>query len=578
MRLPTYGPGMDAQSGIDRVFVPIAVGQALAALETLRLKDEFGDDGLLRGLSALQHKPGTLRHKVARLLDSRHTPKVLAAVNLAAATTLGFARGRRRTQVAMSALIALNHQLNELRTPYGRDGADQMSAVIAQYRVLTALVGRPEKADDLFLRAVNFQAALSYVASGTSKATGSSWVLGDALSEILTTAAYGQAPLARAIRDKPALLRALSHGTILWETLFPLVYLLPRDAARTALHGVKAFHLGVAAVMELPRFVWGFFASHGAIEYVIDQRGSGSSIEKQVVTAATAATLVSGLYAKNNRRTALLRRSSEKGTMQLDDGTGTVEYVIDSPEGAGGDLPTIVLECGLGQSLEAWDWVTKELSKRYTIIRYHRAGYGLTTSRRAPNDLLTSILDAHDIHGEIAIVTHSIGFLAAVSHMRDPALSTRVKGLVVLDGTDPDLLDAERSDRKRSAQFVQTQVHTLIASAIGMYEWAPNVIVRQSKYVPEIQYAHVQFAFSPNNVLNALREHRTLPTDSAIEAAKEAPNLLVVASAENLAQQTTLARKLGAKLASLETSNHRTMISAHEHAEKVADLVKEVVG
>ncbi|MEK9519079.1 hypothetical protein MIU24_06660 [Streptomyces venezuelae] len=75
-----------------------------------------------------------------------------------------------------------------------------MTAVITQYRALTALIPDRRLSDDLFLRAVNFQAGLSYAVSGVSKAFGSSWVQGDALLEVLQTEAYGRGPAAEILR------------------------------------------------------------------------------------------------------------------------------------------------------------------------------------------------------------------------------------------------------------------------------------------------------------------------------------------------------------------------------------------
>ncbi|GHF33422.1 hypothetical protein [Streptomyces fumanus] len=115
-----------------------------------------------------------VRWRLGRVLDHPRTPKLLAGVTLAGSVTLALARGNRRVQIMAATVIGACNRLSEIRTPYGRDGADQITAVITQYRMLTALVPDPQAADDLFLRAVNFQAGLSYAVSGVSKAFGSS--------------------------------------------------------------------------------------------------------------------------------------------------------------------------------------------------------------------------------------------------------------------------------------------------------------------------------------------------------------------------------------------------------------------
>ncbi|MFE4058859.1 alpha/beta fold hydrolase [Streptomyces sp. NPDC059096] len=557
------------------MFLPIAIGQILASAETLSLQGVFDDDGYLRGVSAQQYPPGSLRHRLGRVLDHRRTPKVLAGVTLAAATGLALARGHRKAQITAAAVIGVCNRLSEIRTPYGRDGADQMTAVITQYRTLTALMADPRVSDDLFLRAVNFQAGLSYAVSGISKAFGSSWVQGDALPEVLRTEAYGRGPAAEILRRHPRLCRALTIGTVAWEASFPLVYLLPRAHASHALSAVKLFHVGVAATMELPRFVWGFVGSHGAVGHVLDTRGRRRTFERTVLGIAGGVTLASALIAREKRAIAEQRRLGPKGVSRLRSGSGDIEYAVDHPTG-GPDhsRPVVVLECGLGQSLDSWEWVAERLSLDHTVVRYHRSGYGFTTSRASSGDLLDAVLDEVGAKGEIVVVTHSIGSLSAASYVRDPRFADRTRRLVIVDGTDPELLAADRSDRRRFGTFVQAQVHTLFAAVTGVYQWAPNAVERQAGYTPDTQYSHVQFVFSPKNIVNSVREYRAVRTDGALADLGAVASVLVIASGENAEQQAALARKIGAGVEVVDGSAHRSIIGYRQHAEKVEDAIR----
>ncbi|WP_234323176.1 alpha/beta fold hydrolase [Streptomyces bikiniensis] len=498
-------------------------------------------------------------------------------MTLAASAGLALARGNRRAQIAAATVIGTCNRLSEIRTPYGRDGADQMTAVVTQYRALTALIPDQRFSDDLFLRAVNFQAALSYAVSGVSKAFGSSWVQGDALIEVLRTEAYGSGPAAALLRRHPKLCRALTIGTVAWETAFPLVYLLPREQASHALSAVKAFHAGVAAAMELPRFVWGFFGAHGAVGYVLDTRGTPRTFEKAVVGIAGGVVLASALIAREKRLTARERRLGPKGSARLRHAGGDVEYRVDRPGDGAASRTVIVLECGLGQSLESWEWVAEGLARHHTVVRYHRSGYGLTTSRAASGDLLAAVLDEIGAEGEIVVVTHSIGSLSAASYVRDPRFADRVDKLVVVDGTDPALLDEDRTDRRRFGTFLQAQLYTLLAAVTGIYEWAPNAVERQAGYTPDTQFGHVQFVFSPRNVVNSVREYRAVRTEGALSRLGAVPSVLVVASDEFADQQAALAEKLGAKYEVVHGSAHRSIIGHRHHAEKVEDAVRRFV-
>ncbi|WCN01030.1 alpha/beta fold hydrolase [Streptomyces sp. M92] len=499
-------------------------------------------------------------------------------MTLAASVGLALCRGNRRVQITAAAVIGTCNRLSEIRTPYGRDGADQMTAVITQYRMLTALVPDSRTSDDLFLRAINFQAGLSYAVSGISKAFGSSWLQGDALPEILQTEAYGRGPAAQLLRKHPRLCRALTVGTVAWEVAFPLVYLLPRREAGLALHAVKLFHAGVAATMELPRFVWGFLGSHGAVDYVLDTRGRRHTFEKTVLGIAGGAAAASALIARERRKVAEQRRLGPKGASRSYSEHGVVEYaVLGPPDGPNRSRPVVVLECGLGQSLESWEWVAEGLARDHTVVRYHRSGYGLTKARGSDADILAAVLDEAGVEGDFFVVTHSIGSLSAASYVGDPRFAGRVRGVVVVDGTDPDLLDADRSDRRRFGKFVQSQAHTLFAAVTGIYEWAPNAVERQAGYTPDTQYSHVHFVFSPRNVVNSVREYTRMPTEGALDALRSAGPVLVVSSGENAEQQAAFSKKLKADFEVVDGSAHRSIVGYRVHAERVEDAVRRFI-
>ncbi len=568
---------------MDRVFWPVAIGQVLAATETLTLRDIFRPDGYLRGMSADDQRPGTLRHRAATVLDHHQTPRVLAGVQAAAAVALLAGRGSRRTQIAASTVIGVCNRLSEIRTPYGRDGADQMTGVITQYRAVSAVVGDPARSDELFLRAVNLQAGLSYAVSGVSKALGSSWVQGDALHDVLQSEAYGNGPAAAFLKRRPRLCRALTVGTIAWECAFPLVYVLPQRHAHLMLTAVKGFHVGVAAVMELPRFVWGFTASHGAVSHVVRSHGNEGPLrdgvlERSVLGLAAAGVGASSMIAKERRTIARARRLGPKGTRRLEVGDGVVEYVVDAPATVRANTPVVLLENGLGESLESWTWVAENLSRDHVVVRYHRPGYGLTSSTQGTAEVVARLLDEVEASGPLHVVTHSIGSLFAAQYVETDVVRSRLRTLVVVDGTDPDLLEADRSDRRSLGAFLQIQGHTLFAAVTGFSAWAPSTVERQAAYAPDEQFLHVQFAFDPKNIVTGIREYRGVDTSRALRRLARAPRVAVVASSENAQPQEALARKLSARHQVVAGSSHRSMLGHRELADQVAYHVREAIG
>jgi pimeloyl-ACP methyl ester carboxylesterase len=567
-----------SQRAADRVFLPIAIGQILASAETLSLKRVFDDDGYLRGVSAQQYPPGSLRRRLARALDHPRTPKVLAGVTLAASTGLALARGNRKMQIAAAAVIGTCNRLSEIRTPYGRDGADQMTAVIVQYRALTALMPDRRASDDLsFARSTSRRgsATPSPGCPRPSAAAGCRATRCPRSCGRRRTAGARRRSCCEDTRDSAG---PLTIGTVAWEVASPCVYLLPREQASYALAAVKLFHAGVAATMELPRFVWGFLGSHGAVGHVLDTRGERRTFEKAVVGIAGGVTVASALIARERRRVAERRRLGPKGATRLRSDFGVVEYVVNHhPDGPDRSQPVIVLECGLGQSLDSWEWVAEALAPDHTVIRYHRPGYGFTRARASSGDLLGAVLDEVGAKGEVVVVTHSIGSLSAASYAAEPRFADRVRKIVVVDGTDPDLLEADRTDRRRFGKLIQSQVHTLFAALTGIHEWAPNSVERQAGYTPDTQYSHVQFVFSPKNIINSVREYTKMRIDGALANLRAVDSVLVVASGENAEPQSVFARKLGAGFEAVDGSAHRSIIGHRNHAEKVEDAIRRFI-
>lgn len=565
-----------AQRAANQVFLPIAIGQILASAETLSVRHEHDDDGLLRGVSAQRFEPGSRRRRLAEMLDHRLTPKALGAITLAASAALALGRGNRRAQIATSTVIAVANRLSEIRTPYGRDGADQMTSVVTQYRALSALVPDARRGDELFFRAVNLQTALSYFVSGAAKAFGSSWVQGDAISEIIQTEAYGSGPGAAFLRRHPRLTRFATVGTVLWELAFPLVYLVPQRHADHVLTAVKAFHIGVAAAMELPRFVWGFFGAHGAVSYVLHSRARASILEKTVLGVVAGLTIGSAVAAHHGRRTALLRRRGPKGTALLHSTGGDIEYALDLPPGyrPGDDRLLIVMECGLGQPLEAWDWLVHGLAEDYAVLRYHRPGYGRTTVPDSGTLAVEALLDVVGGAGEVVPVSHSIGSLAVASYATSPRVSARIRQAVLIDGTDPVVLEKDRSDRRSVGVFLQSQLHTLFASVTGVYQWTPSAIRRQSPYLPDVQFSLMHFVFAPRNIVAAVREYLRVDVSMATQGLKRIPRTLVVASSEYAVQEREFAESVGAEYELVEGSTHRTIIGDRQYASSTEALIR----
>jgi hypothetical protein len=247
------------------------VSELISNVEALVSIAEYDPTGILQGRSQFSER--SLVPRVVRSwLDSKCGAAGTHGVGAAGAVLTLIGPRHRNVQTLGAFLIYVSRKAIEYRNPYGGDGADQMSDLIAAYRVSTAAIPDRVRGDDLFLRAVNAQVCVAYLASGVAKLISSSWRSGRALEEILQTELYGVSRLAGFLRAHRTISRALTWFTIAWECGFPVLYLLGPRAGRNMLHLIKAFHLGIAVTMGLPRFFWAFSSAHAAVAYVMDRR------------------------------------------------------------------------------------------------------------------------------------------------------------------------------------------------------------------------------------------------------------------------------------------------------------------
>lgn len=190
---------------------------------------------------------------------------VVAAVQVLAATVL-VAFGPM-SLIGRSALVALGitTTLIRRRRVIGGDGAEQMSDIVLISALLAVL---PVPGDGRITLAVVFiaaQAVLSYFTAGVAKLVSPMWRSGRALPAILSTYAYGLAPVSRIMGSRPTIGFVLGWVVILFEILFPLVLIAPPPVAIAALGVGLTFHLGCAVLMGLNSFVWPFPATYTCV-------------------------------------------------------------------------------------------------------------------------------------------------------------------------------------------------------------------------------------------------------------------------------------------------------------------------
>jgi pimeloyl-ACP methyl ester carboxylesterase len=269
------------------------------------------------------------------------------------------------------------------------------------------------------------------------------------------------------------------------------------------------------------------------------------------------------------------RRHGLKGTAVMTDRDGRdIEY-LHRPSA----LPsrgTILFENGLGDPLEVWDWICTELAQDFDTIRYHRSGYFRTTSKLRPGQIVQDVLEGLAPSGPVYVVAHSIGALVAANWLSEsPELMERIPVLVIVDGTDADLLSSDRTSHGRAARFKQATWQQVLSAVTGMDRWTPNKIQRDVEYRPDIQQAFVTSLSNPKAKLTSVREYLGEPLEGQSKISRSPLRKLVIGSEENSKQQLRLAKKYGAGLVAVPASTHRSIIGSPVHARTVAAAVRE---
>ncbi len=102
---------------------------------------------------------------------------------------------------------------------------------------------------------------------------------------------------------------------------------------------------------------------------------------------------------------------------------------------------TLVIESGIGGSYYDWYPVIEEIKEYFTIIQYHRAGYGKSEVSDAPRTTrniaieLNGLLEKIGIKEKFILMGHSYGGLCVQHYAK--MFPEKLMGVVLLDSTSP---------------------------------------------------------------------------------------------------------------------------------------------
>lgn len=245
-----------------------SVGLLIGSAEALSRRDLYRRGNILGGQADVLH-PNVAKRlpSLIRVINSGSLPIVQNIAVLAVSVLTIVKPNSRGIRSNGAHLIAVSYFIDRHRNQHGRDGADAMQEVLAIFTSAVSVLPA-DIADDTLLQAINAEAAVAYFASGLVKLVSPEWRSGRAIDGVMATSNYGNNTIATALERHPNFAKIACWSTILAETAFPAIYLLPTRFVSPTLAVVLFFHITVGYAMGLPRFIWAFGATHPAILYV----------------------------------------------------------------------------------------------------------------------------------------------------------------------------------------------------------------------------------------------------------------------------------------------------------------------
>lgn len=398
---------------------------------------------------------------VVDFVSNKSITECLLVMNAGAALTMLAPTRSRWVRCAAASTMAGTSYLLSPRHKEGGDGSDQTSFLVQMLAAVARAAGGNDRIVDAALWAVSLQGAMSYAVSGWAKILGSSWRDGSALEGVLRTRSYGHERSWRLANRFPNAARLVCYGALALECTFPLAYVGRGRLAKPYVLGAAAFHLSVARVMGLNRFLTAFTSMHPAILYTARSRtdtigtdnpgsatgglaaGRSDTLVKAVAAAAVGAVVMGAVDQWRTRRKVDAGYGDEQW-LHTSDGN-RLAYRRRGAEGP--DLPVFVCESGLQGVPESWEWVADELAGEGTVITYQRAGSGrssaLPNTAESVEELVghaVALVDAVGQDRPVVLIGHSLGgYLALRVAERSQA---EITALVLIDPTHPATVDA----------------------------------------------------------------------------------------------------------------------------------------
>lgn len=270
----------------------------------------------------------------------------------------------------------------------GSDGADQMTLLVQGSNAISRFAPGTT-APEVVVSFQSLHLTLSYAVAGWVKLLGQKWRNGTAVEQILRTQSYGSKTVWELVTRYPALGRFATLFTVAWESLFPLVHVLPTRVARPMAGIGIVFHLVNGYAMGLWRFVFAFGALYPSLWITLSSTSHRAALRRLMFSVAMGAGGVGVAVFVQSRIQAhsFVHQSREdcEVVKSFDGRSLAVNQTGDWDNGA-----TAVLELGWGSVVEQYEPLIDQLrSQGMTVITHYRRAYDpvLVAEGTGPEDL-----------------------------------------------------------------------------------------------------------------------------------------------------------------------------------------------
>jgi hypothetical protein len=165
-------------------------------------------------------------------------------------------------------LFIIGAFINLRQIAYGAETENRFSLIIIGALLLRSLVPT-QTVTIVSLWFIALQVCLSYITAGISKLRDADWRMGNGFRLVI---AYEDIPLKKSLTiffEKRKVLATVSNWlVIIFECLFPLILVVPRQLFWCFLIACIVFHLAIAIWFRLGKFFWIWVATYPALIFI----------------------------------------------------------------------------------------------------------------------------------------------------------------------------------------------------------------------------------------------------------------------------------------------------------------------